>query len=550
MAAREPVLTLGPLVADWIAQHCVVPDLFRRGEPFRLYDFQFRYLANFYRVKPDTKWVPEAPILGPAFVYRRGMLVMSQKAGKSPMTAAHVCVEAVGPALFAGWAGRDDGYVCAEWGCRCGWEYPYERGEPMGMPWSTPLLQLVAVSESQVGNTFDALRPMIELGPLDDIVPRTGEEFIRLPGGGRIDVVTSSAKSRLGQRVTFCALDEVGLWTDQNKMTKVADTLFRGLSGMGGRASMTTNAWDPSERSVAQQAYESSAEDVYRQFRQPPASLSYRNKRERRKIHHLVYEDALRERGGHVDLDSIEAEAADLLERDPAQAERFYGNRIVTGQGAWCPPALWEESDARAKVVPDGAVIALGFDGSDTDDWTALRAETVDGHRFTPTYGPDRRPTIWGPEEWGGEIPRREVHAAVAELCSRYVVVRAYCDPFGWQSEISDWALAHGEKVFVEWKTGRVIQMHAALERWLVDLRSGRSTHDGCKVTGLHVGNARKAAYPGQRYLLVKASPTQKIDAAMADVLAHEAAADAHAAGDFERAEKRRGRSGKMLVLR
>jgi hypothetical protein len=32
-----------------------------------------------------------------------------------------------------------------------------------------------------------------------------------------------------------------------------------------------------------------------------------------------------------VDLDAIEAEAAELLETDPAQAERFFGNRIVAG---------------------------------------------------------------------------------------------------------------------------------------------------------------------------------------------------------------------------
>src|SRR5690554_8158757 len=61
---------------------------------------------------------------------------------------------------------------------------------------------------------------------------------------------------------------------------------------------------------------------------------------------------------------------------------------------------------------PPGSQICLGFDGSDTDDWTAIRAETFDGWRFTPRYGPDRRPTIWNPADWGGQIPRAEVRAA------------------------------------------------------------------------------------------------------------------------------------------
>ena len=523
---------------DWVPRHCVIPDGFRKGRPFQLYDFQLTYLANFYLVRPTALWVPEDPVLAPAFVYRRGLLADPQKKGKGPLTAAHTCVEGVGPALFAGWAGKDDGYVCAEHGCGCGWEYPYEPGEPMGMSWPTPLVQITAVSEEQTDNIYGALRPMIDEGPLSDVIPRTGEDFIRLPGGGRIDTVTSSAQSRLGQRITFAPQDEVGLWTPTNKMVKVADTQYRGLAGMGGRASLTTNAWDPSENSVAQQQFESRATDIYRQFRQPPANLSYGNKRERRRIHRFVYGEALRDKGGHVDLDAIEAEAADLLQRDPAQAERFFGNRIVYGAGSWLPDGLWAGTEA-VQHVPAGAAVAAGFDGSESDDWTAIRLETLDGYRFTPLYGPDRRPTIWNPAEWGDRIPRGEVKAAWDEITTTFRVVRAYCDPRDWQTEIDELALLHGEKVFFSWATYRIVQMHEALERAVTDLTSGRSSHDACPITRTHAANARKLAKPGQRYILGKPSQHQKIDAAMADVLAHEAAADARAAGEFEHADRR-----------
>lgn len=36
-----------------------------------------------------------------------------------------------------------------------------------------------------------------------------------------------------------------------------------------------------------------------------------------------------------MDLNSIEAEAAELMETNPAPAERFYGNRIVHELGSW-----------------------------------------------------------------------------------------------------------------------------------------------------------------------------------------------------------------------
>jgi hypothetical protein len=232
-----------------------------------------------------------------------------------------------------------------------------------------------------------------------------------------------------------------------------------------------------------------------------------------------------------VDLDAIEAEAAELLERDPAQAERFFGNRPVAGVGTWLDVDRW---DARAKpreVQAKTAVVA-GFDGSDVDDWTAIRCETQDGYQFTPTYGPDSRPCIWDPGEWGGQVPRLEVEAAVDEVFATYQVVRLYADPPGWETEIDKWAEKFGEKRVVRFETYRPVQMHAAVERQLTDVMKVDSgfSHDGCPYTRVHVANARKAARPAGRYVLTKASQAQKIDAAVSSVLVHEAAGDVTAA--------------------
>lgn len=528
-----PALFVG---LDWIEQHCVVPDQFRRGEPFELIDWQAWCLANFYRVKPTALWVPENPVLAPAFHYRRSQIVLPQKAGKGPYTAAHVCLEAVGPALFAGWAEGGETYDCRDHNCGCGWIYEYEPGEPMGMAWPTPLIQITAFSEEQAGNVYDALKPMIDHGPLHELIPKTGEEFIRLPGGGRIDVVTSSAQSRLGQRVTFVPQDEVGLWTKTNKMDEVANTQRRGLAGMGGRAEETTNAWDPSQNSVAQRTAESTSQDVFRFHPQAPKHLSYRNKKERRQIHRVVYAGSLRERGGHIDLDSIEAEASEMIEEDgPAKAERFFGNRPVAGSGTWLKDGLWDSRGVKElrlprRIVARATKICLGFDGSDTGDWTGFRAETLDGYQFTPTFGPDKRPTIWDPQVYGGEIPRLEVAAALDQIMATYRVLRVYCDPREWKTEIEGWQLRYGERRVIKWETNRTTQMHESLKRFVADLPL-IITHDDCKTTGIHVGNARKVPKPGERYGLGKPSEHQKIDMAVCSVLAHEARCDAKLAG-------------------
>ncbi len=114
---------------------------------------------------------------------------------------------------------------------------------------------------------------------------------------------------------------------------------------MGGRSIETTNAWDPSEDSVAQRTWESRAKDVFRDFKQPPAELRFGVKDERRKIFEFNYRGA-----PWVDIAGVESEAVELLERDPAEAERFFGNRVVQGAGSWMPADLWEKA-ARADAL-------------------------------------------------------------------------------------------------------------------------------------------------------------------------------------------------------
>jgi hypothetical protein len=187
--------------------------------------------------------------------------------------------------------------------------------------------------------------------------------------------------------------------------------------------------------------------------------------------------------------------------------------------------------------------ICAGFDGSDVDDFTAIRAETADGYQFTPTYtiGDETFPMIWNPVEHGGRIPRAHVHTAVEQLFADHHVLRFYCDPPDWKTEIEGWALRYGEKKVLEWATYRVQPMFDALKRFVTDLQQGRITHDGCPITKIHMANARKEPKPGLKYLLGKPHGAyhQKIDAAMASVLAHEAACDAIAAGETAEVDTR-----------
>lgn len=334
--------TLADVQDPWIRAHCSIPDGFNQGDPFVQSDWQFWCTANHYRVRTSAKWQPRKPMLSQAFTFRRSLIVGPQKSGKGPWTASITAVEAVGPSIFAGWAGKGDGYACSDWGCGCGFEHEYEPGEPMGMPHPTPLIQLTATSEDQVDNVYRPLKSMIRMGPLSDLM-LIREDFIRLPGqDNRIDVVTAAANSRLGNPISFALHDENGLYTKANKLLKVAETQRRGAAGMDGRTLATTNCWDAAENSDAQQTWESTAKDVFKFWREPPKGLSWGNRRERREILKYVYASS-----PWVTIPAIEAEVDELMERDPAQAERFFGNRVVAGLGAWLEPELWEAAYAR-----------------------------------------------------------------------------------------------------------------------------------------------------------------------------------------------------------
>jgi hypothetical protein len=576
------------IVPAWIEAHDVVPDGFRKGAPFRLYDYQLQFLVNFYLVRGNAAWYPDNPVKAPAFVYRRAMLVAPQKIGKNPLIAAQCTAEFVGPVLFRGFAGIDDGYACADWGCGCGWEYAYEPGEPMGMAWPTPKIQVTAFSEDSTENTYDALRPMISQGPLANVLPKAGEDFIRHPSGAedsRIDTVTSSNQSRLGARTTFVPQDELGLWTPEAKMVKLADTQYRNLSGMGGRAALTSNAWDPAERSVARREAElvekGRVADVYIQFVRPPKNLSYSSKAERRKIHLSVYfPDTRRENGGHVELESIEAEAAGMAEHDPAQAARFYGNMLIPGAGVAVDPEVWDSLARPFRVVEPGTPIGIGFDGSISRDATFMRGCTRDG--FTFILGKWIRPTGSAMQAWRDahpgqdwQVPRGEVHQTLARAFETYRVGKMYADPPHWRTEIEDWQAIYGEEVVLALDTNQATRMVPAVDRWRTAITAAVDamivegnavrisdvpvvqepaageadaegadeagplervllhTHDGDPETAEHVKamHLKKVhlADPDSdertRYVLIKGPENRQIDGGIADVLALEAAA-------------------------
>jgi len=375
---------------------------------------------------------------------------------------------------------------------------------------------------------------MIELGELGErFIPDTGKTRINLPGGGLIEPVTASARSRLGQRVTFIIQDQAESWNRSNHGLSLADNQRRGLAGMGGRFLETANAPDPVEGSVAS-----------RTPREPGVFIddvdggpgSVRNKQERRKVLRKVYGDSATTRGGWVDLDRIDAEIEALIVHDAAQAERWFLNRKIATEGAalnfervkgltrkWRPPA--------------GAYITLGVDGARHWDAIAVVATDVESGYQWPVIIVER--PEHAPEEYEHDLDR--VDGAVSDLIEgdRYVVWRAYADDQYIAHLIEKWQNKFGQKRFVTWHTNRQRPIAWAVRRFEEAIDAGDIHFDPNRTFLEHLKNARKRMLTvlddqqREMHTLTKTSTRSpmKIDAAMAAVLSWEARGDAIASG-------------------
>lgn len=526
--------TLGWGVIEWIEENLARPET-QEYEPLRLTKEQAQFVLKFYELDPFTG----------RRIVQRGVLSRPRGWGKSPLTAAMACVEALGPVVPAGWDAN---------------------GRPVARPWSDlrrPLVEIAAVSEDQVDtNTWAPLLDVLN-GPVLDNYPGTEPMlgFVNLPYG-RIQKRTAQAGSAKGAPANFVVCDQVESWTPGNGGIRLHQTLRNNVLKRGGFMLESPNAYTPGDGSVAEAsmvAYQQILEGrtkmttgIYYDHREAPPDTDMSDRNSLMAGLAVAYGDSADvpycaihnppcERPGWVDLEHI-ANGIWLPDADPQVSRADFLNAITHASDAWISQPVWASRVDVSKVVADREMIVLGFDGSrgrakGKPDATALIGCRVnDGHLFQiGVWEAGDHPNDW--PDWEPSIV--EIEAALASTFTRYRVVGFYADPGkDWRSHINEWEKRWGQQVQVKgsanhpfewWMTGgRSSLVERAIEQLEGAIRNGDITHDGSHTLTRHVLNARRR-FSHSKLALAKENDysPNKIDAAVAAVLAYQARLDA-----------------------
>jgi phage terminase large subunit-like protein len=433
-------------------------------------------------------------------------VVISRAKGraKSELAGFISLAEAFAPVRFAGWAEGGEVY---EWR---DFRYVYEPGEPMGRPITYPFIRCLATEESQSGNTYDNINFNLEHGPLAEDLPggTAGLTRIFLPGGGEVRPSTAAAASRDGGKETLAVFDEPHLYIspELRQMYRTVDRNLRKRRAAAPWALLTSTMYQPGENSVLEKLHERAkliAEGKTREsrllldHREAPAEVDMTD------LDSMVA--ALREVYGPfadaLDLRGIVENEFWNIEKDPEESRRYFLNQPTAARDAWTTHPEWAACTRADIVVPDDDPVVMFFDGSKSDDATALVGCRVsDGHVFVIDCWEKPR----GPAGEGWQVDRADVDRVVRETFGRRKVVAFFGDVAEFETYIDGWAQDFGEQLVIQATIGRaahavawdmrghVREFTEACKRMNIDISEGAVTHDGDSRLQRHILNCRR----------------------------------------------------------
>ncbi len=558
---HDRTFSLGWLALEWMEALTIHGDGDVIGDPVHHTDEASGLVLDSYALNPpDTV---AASRVGRR-LYDSVFYSRPKGADKSGQGARFGLFEALGPCRFAGIA--EGGEVYRDpYGL--GFEYHYVKGEPMGRHVRTPFIRIMATEEEQTGNVYDNIYYNLIEGPLSQAMTRrddAGLTRILLPDRGEITPSTSSSASKDGGKETFGNFDETHLYNTP-ELRRMYATVTRNLRKRKKIAETwyleTTTMYAEGENSVAERTYQFAEAMLEGRTRAKTGLLLDHQWGECADLTDIPkLKAALAESYGDamewMDVDSLVDEFFDPR-KDPEDSRRYFLNARTTHSNAFIRTEHWNDvrypRDDKRRIVAEGETITLGFDGSRkrsrgvTDSTALVGCRVSDGFLFTIAVW--EQPADWPKHGDDWVVPTEEVDAAVDAAFEQYRVVAFYADPAKWESFVASWEAKYRKRLKVKvsekhpiewWMIGgdakRVFGALTSFEDAVIEKQLAHgSDADDKTVSGVltrHVLNARRR--PSRNgYGIHKEHPNSanKIDVAVAAVLAYQARLDALAKG-------------------
>ena len=509
-----PERTILKDVELWCARWLRQPDGPEAGKPWRFTQQQRDLLAYWFAFDEADRWL-----------YRRGTIRMCKGWGKDPLAAVLSAVELCGHCRVAG--GR-------------------------AIEHQSPWVQVAAVSREQTRTTMRIFPTLFSREAIEEFSLDINKEIIYAHGGrGIIEAVTSSPLALEGGRATLTIRNEIQNWQTSNSGLEMAEVIDGNLAKSrdgAARALSLCNAHVPGEDSVGEREWDvwqavaagrTRLRDVLYVAVEAPPDTKLADEASLKAGLTAARGDAT-----WLDVDRLAAEVWDPR-TEPSVARRKYLNQVVAAEDAWVTRQEWDARKVQA-TLEAGEEITLGFDGSKTDDHTALIATRVsDGCTFT--FG------VWDPEQYGGEVPRDAVDAAIIRAKETYDVVGFYSDLYPFESYVDRWRDDFGETLCVKaterhpiaWDMrARGQQFTRAAERFHDAIVEGVLKHDGNRGLAEHVYNARRRPNRwGVSFGKETRESARKVDGLAAAVLSRLCYWDYQALPESKRRHRRTGKA-------
>lgn len=530
--------SLGPQVCDFVEENGVFGPGDLVDQPYRLTPTWRALIERMYQVYPLGARDLQGNDISGRRRFKRVSISMAKGLIKTESASVITMCELHpdAPVRTVDWGSRGD------------------RNQPVGSGVTDPYIPMVAYTVEQTEElAYGALYHMVqsENCPIAGDFDVTLERIMRRDGHGKAVPLASAPDARDGARTTFQVFDETHRFV-LPRLKEAYRTMQANIPKRYAADAWTlevTTAYQPGEASIGEETMDYARSVAEGKVEARSFFFYHRQASEK---HDLTQPEGLR-------AAVLEASGPDGTFRDiehiinqweDPRFDRQYGRRVwlnipTQESGRAFDAEKWAELGRPEQTILAGRAVTLGFDGSRSEDATSIVVtDIITG--FQLLHFNEEKPL--GPEGDNWSVSTEDVDAAMKAAFERWDVKRLYADPWGWGSEIAQWARRWGTgkdgRVY-EWDTRSWAKTAAMVKNYSDAIvtsngNEGELTHDGSKPFTSAVGNAikRKLTLKDSNNVPMwviqkeRADSPMKIDAAMAGALSWEARMDAIAAGE------------------